>query len=300
MTWIEIWQQETGKWKRNEQECWEKLEKGKKSDVESLNRTFPLKYTQTCAKQHTLNTEIQEEPQCPAVSQQDEIYFIYVPLRIMIYHDTGGLLTLIFTLIDVHSISAIILSGAPNSYARYPKWAHSFENSLSFEFKTRQSHGLLLYTDDGGVNGNFYSISISDGRVQLDFRGFFVYSSQKNTDERNLLELFHLSEVMEELKGKLGDNANDFGSRRVVNTIRIEEIRVDDDRWHSLALFQSWENVKMELDASLVFKILNQRSFIFGNILKNSDVFVGGVPQGRLQRKIVILNKGSWKQGRKL
>ncbi|PIO62070.1 laminin G domain protein [Teladorsagia circumcincta] len=78
---------------------------------------------------------------------------------------------------------------------------------------------------------------------------------------------------------RLGDNANDFGSRRVVNTIRIEEVRVDDDRWHSLALFQSWENVKMELDASLVFKILNQRSFIFGNILKNSDVFVGGVPQ---------------------
>ncbi|WKY13604.1 hypothetical protein Q1695_004441 [Nippostrongylus brasiliensis] len=165
----------------------------------------------------------------------------------MIYYDTGGWLAIILTVIDLRSITAIILSGAPNSYARYPKWAHSFENSLSFEFKTKQSHGLLLYTDDGGVNGNFYSISIADGRVQLDFR--------------------------------LGDNANDFGSRRVVNTIRIEEIRVDDDRWHSLALFQSWENVKMELDASLVFKILNQRSFIFGNILKNSDVFVGGVPQ---------------------
>ncbi|KAK6037970.1 hypothetical protein COOONC_24525 [Cooperia oncophora] len=88
----------------------------------------------------------------------------------MIYHDTGGWLTFILTLIDVHSIAGIILSGAPNSYARYPKWAHSFENSLSFEFKTKQSHGLLLYTDDGGVNGNFYSISISDGRVQLDFR----------------------------------------------------------------------------------------------------------------------------------
>ncbi|PIO76915.1 laminin G domain protein [Teladorsagia circumcincta] len=177
----------------------------------------------------------------------------------MIYHDTGGWLAFIFTLIDVHSVAAIILSGAPNSYARYPKWAHSFENSLSFEFKTKQSHGLLLYTDDGGVNGNFYSISISDGRVQLDFR--------------------------------LGDNANDFGSRRVVNTIRIEEVRVDDDRWHSLALFQSWENVKMELDASLVFKILNQRSFIFGNILKNSDVFVGGVPQRAITRKIAGLGR---------
>ncbi|KIH60585.1 hypothetical protein ANCDUO_09156, partial [Ancylostoma duodenale] len=43
------------------------------------------------------------------------------------------------------------------------------------------------------------------------------------------------------LKQKLGDNANDFGSRRVVNTIRIEEIRVDDDRWHSLALFQAFQ-----------------------------------------------------------
>uniref|UniRef100_A0A1I7WCQ3 Neurexin-1a n=1 Tax=Heterorhabditis bacteriophora TaxID=37862 RepID=A0A1I7WCQ3_HETBA len=77
---------------------------------------------------------------------------------------------------------------------------------------------------------------------------------------------------------RLGDNANDIDSRRTVNTIRIEEIRVDDDRWHTLSLFQSWENVKLELDYTLVFKILNQRSFIFGNILKNSDVFVGGVP----------------------
>ncbi|KJH48689.1 hypothetical protein DICVIV_05190 [Dictyocaulus viviparus] len=78
---------------------------------------------------------------------------------------------------------------------------------------------------------------------------------------------------------RLGDDENDFGLRRLVNTIRIEDVRVDDDRWHSLALFQSWENVKMEVDTSLVFKILNQRSFIFGNIAKNSDVFVGGVPQ---------------------
>ncbi|KAJ1370984.1 LamG [Parelaphostrongylus tenuis] len=165
----------------------------------------------------------------------------------MVFCDTGGLVAITLTFIDVQSVAAIILSGAPNSYARYPKWAHSFENSLSFEFKTKQSHGLLLYTDDGAVNGNFYSISISDGRIQLDFR--------------------------------LGDNLNDFGPQRLVNTIRIEEVRVDDNRWHSLALFQSWENVKLELDASLVFKILNQRSFIFGNILKNSDVFVGGVPQ---------------------
>ena len=53
---------------------------------------------------------------------------------------------------------------------RYPKWAHSYENSLSFEIKTRQSNGLILYTDDSDVNGNFYAISINDGHIQLDFR----------------------------------------------------------------------------------------------------------------------------------
>lgn len=52
----------------------------------------------------------------------------------------------------------------------YPKWAHSYENSLSLELKTKQSDGLLLYTDDGGINGNFYALIIADGRIQLDFR----------------------------------------------------------------------------------------------------------------------------------
>lgn len=78
---------------------------------------------------------------------------------------------------------------------------------------------------------------------------------------------------------RLGDNTNDFGPRRPVNTIRVEEIRLDDGHWHTITLFQSWENVKLELDHSLVFRILNQRSFIFGNIIKNSDVYIGGLPQ---------------------
>ena len=42
---------------------------------------------------------------------------------------------------------------------------------------------------------------------------------------------------------RLGDNTNDFGPRRPVNTFRIEEVQVDDDRWHSLSIFQVtlWE-----------------------------------------------------------
>ncbi|CAD6193858.1 unnamed protein product [Caenorhabditis auriculariae] len=191
------------------------------------------------------------------------------------FYDTGqraAKLLLLLAPLLTPPVDAIILAGAPDSYARYPKWAHSFENSLSLELKTRQSDGLLLYTDDGNVNGNFYALTVFEGKIQLEFR--------------------------------LGDNSNDFGPRRPVNTIRIDEVRVDDDKWHTLNIFQviffadgkcfrlfvphktllksdglqSWENVKLELDYTLVFKILNQRSFVFGNILKNSDVFVGGVP----------------------
>lgn len=57
---------------------------------------------------------------------------------------------------------------------RYPKWAQTFENELSFEFKTRSSDALLLYTDDGNVQGNFYALTIVGGRVQLDFRYFII------------------------------------------------------------------------------------------------------------------------------
>lgn len=55
-------------------------------------------------------------------------------------------------------------------FFRYPKWAQTFENQLSFEFKTKQSNALILYTDDSGIHSNFYSICLVDGRVQLNFR----------------------------------------------------------------------------------------------------------------------------------
>ncbi|VDM93156.1 unnamed protein product, partial [Litomosoides sigmodontis] len=43
--------------------------------------------------------------------------------------------------------------------------------------------------------------------------------------------------------------------------------------------YLAWENVKLELDDTVLFKILNQHSFAFGNPKTNSDVFIGGVPQ---------------------
>uniref|UniRef100_A0A915Q8C9 EGF-like domain-containing protein n=1 Tax=Setaria digitata TaxID=48799 RepID=A0A915Q8C9_9BILA len=61
--------------------------------------------------------------------------------------------------------------------------------------------------------------------------------------------------------------------------MRLNEIDVSDYRWHRLTLFQAWENIKLQLDDTVLFKILNQHSFAFGNLKTNSDVFVGGVPK---------------------
>ncbi|CAB3396748.1 unnamed protein product [Caenorhabditis bovis] len=210
---------------------------------QKLQKIFTIKFFPKCFYQ--LHLDIVEVCKSVELGLECRDHFRHENILEMIWRfdDTGQLLLLSLL---ASCATPIILNGGPESFARYPKWAHSFENSLSMEIKTRQSDGLLMYTDDGGTHGNFYALSIVEGHIQLDFR--------------------------------LGDNSNEFGKRRPVNTIRVEEVRVDDDKWHTLTIFQSWENVKLELDYTLVFKILNQRSFVFGNILKNSDVFVGGLP----------------------
>lgn len=109
---------------------------------------------------------------------------------------------------------------------------------------------------------------------------------------------------------RLGDDSNDFGTRRLVYSIRVEEVKVDDDRWHAVtihfvslillhdfwmrkstswhtiefgeeinAFSQHWENVKLTMDHAYGFSIMNQRSTGFGDLGKSSDVFVGGVPK---------------------
>jgi hypothetical protein len=88
---------------------------------------------------------------------------------------------------------------------RYPKWAQTFENQLSFEFKSKISDALLVYTDDGGVQGNFYVVTIVDGHVQLDFR--------------------------------LGDEQDSLINRPVIN-LRVDSVNVSDNRWHKFVLFQ--------------------------------------------------------------
>ena len=64
----------------------------------------------------------------------------------------GLLLLSVLTLLSVfhYDVTAITLDGTDRSYARYPKWNACVNASISFEFKTTQDEGLLMYTDDGG------------------------------------------------------------------------------------------------------------------------------------------------------
>ncbi|VDN54710.1 unnamed protein product [Dracunculus medinensis] len=198
---------------------------------------------------------------------------------------------LLFSLFFAHSF-AIILSGAPNSYARYPKWAHTFENELSLDFRTKSSNALLLYVDDGGIQGNFYSLTIADGKLQLDFSICIFW---RNAVLRNMAPLgkrpgTHVAVILvglipfrDTLFDKLGDDA-DLTYNRPTITMRVDDILVNDNNWHRLALFQvhlyfAWENIKLQLDDVVKFKILNQQNFAFGNLKTSSDVFVGGVPK---------------------
>uniref|UniRef100_A0A914L134 Uncharacterized protein n=1 Tax=Meloidogyne incognita TaxID=6306 RepID=A0A914L134_MELIC len=148
-------------------------------------------------------------------------------------------------MMSISSIKSLILSGGRESFARYPKWAQTFENEIKFEFKTHQSNAIILYTDDGAINHNFLIISILESYILVEFR---------------------------------------IGEIEIIppkrHNIYLMETKVDDGKWHYFTLFQAWENIKIQLDNEIIFCLLDkQKSFMLGNIRTNSDIFVGGIPK---------------------
>ncbi|XP_062415578.1 neurexin-3 isoform X13 [Pungitius pungitius] len=57
-------------------------------------------------------------------------------------------------------------TGAGGQWARYLRWDASSRSDLTFQFKTSESEGLLLYFDDGGYC-DFLLLAVSDGKLQL-------------------------------------------------------------------------------------------------------------------------------------
>ena len=119
-------------------------------------------------------------------------------------------------------------NGTQKLIFRYPKWAQTFENQLSFEIKTKRPDALLLYTDDGGVLGNFYVVTIVNGNIQCDFR--------------------------------LGDEHDTLIDRPPIITLRVDGVDVADNSWHKIVIFQVSKRLlvcfftsKFECKQSLIF-----------------------------------------------
>ncbi|XP_071334792.1 neurexin-3b isoform X7 [Trachinotus anak] len=57
-------------------------------------------------------------------------------------------------------------TGSEGQWARYLRWDASSRSDLTFQFKTSESEGLLLYFDDGGYC-DFLLLMVSEGKLQL-------------------------------------------------------------------------------------------------------------------------------------
>uniref|UniRef100_A0A7N5ZXV3 Neurexin 3b n=1 Tax=Anabas testudineus TaxID=64144 RepID=A0A7N5ZXV3_ANATE len=57
-------------------------------------------------------------------------------------------------------------TGSEGQWARYLRWDASSRSDLTFQFKTSESEGLLLYFDDGGYC-DFLLLTVSGGKLQL-------------------------------------------------------------------------------------------------------------------------------------
>ncbi|XP_047243293.1 neurexin-3b-like isoform X5 [Girardinichthys multiradiatus] len=76
----------------------------------------------------------------------------------------GYLLMLLSTLLSLSV--GLEFTGSEGQWARYMRWDASSRSDLTFQFKTSQSEGLLLYFDDSGYC-DFLLLALSKGKLQL-------------------------------------------------------------------------------------------------------------------------------------
>jgi len=97
------------------------------------------------------------------------------------------LLLPLWLLLTVSSSSAFFTDGTNDSYVQYPRWQACLNSSISFEFKSWDTDGLLFYTDDGGQY-DFFELRLENRKLMLRFkltkhRGKLVTSDYKDLDD---------------------------------------------------------------------------------------------------------------------
>ncbi|RXM29305.1 Neurexin-1a [Acipenser ruthenus] len=76
---------------------------------------------------------------------------------------------LVGCLIDLGA--SLEFTGAEGQWARFPMWNACCESEMSFNMKTKSSHGLLVYFDDEGFC-DFLELLIHNGKLSLRFSIF--------------------------------------------------------------------------------------------------------------------------------
>ncbi|XP_035389085.1 neurexin 1a isoform X13 [Electrophorus electricus] len=76
---------------------------------------------------------------------------------------------LVCCLVDIGT--SMEFTGAEGQWARFPMWNACCESEMSFNMKTKSSHGLLVYFDDEGFC-DFLELLIHNGRLSLRFSIF--------------------------------------------------------------------------------------------------------------------------------
>lgn len=155
---------------------------------------------------------------------------------------TGLLLFWITCQSAILPASALHFPGSRISYARYPKWNACPNATISFQFKTTQSDGLLMYTDDHGTYDYLEVIHMS-GRVRV---------------------------TMNIVDGR--DSPIQLDTGRDVN----------DGRWHTVEIHRNRMETVLTVDDVSTSRLAFGSDFYFGNLEQNNDVFFGGLPDDDL------------------
>ncbi|XP_067091919.1 neurexin-1a-like isoform X5 [Osmerus mordax] len=87
----------------------------------------------------------------------------------------------LLVLCTVDLSTSLEFTGAEGQWARFPMWNACCESEMSFNMKTKSSHGLLVYFDDEGFC-DFLELLIHNGKLSLRFSIFCAEPATVLTD----------------------------------------------------------------------------------------------------------------------
>ena len=159
----------------------------------------------------------------------------------------------VFLVTLLPQISAFVLEGSKTSYAQFRKWDGGTNSALSFEFRTEQTDGLLLYTDDTSTC-DFLEIKLVRSAIRLRFNTGFGGQILTVSDQNYSDGDWHKVDVI-----KHGANT----------TLSVDEA-----------------------SDSVICDGNDLESLVLGNLSSNQYVYVGGLPSWYITKlKVLKLQK---------